>query len=606
MLLTEVLTAYHDPSAGGQHMLVSARSAAGEPRALHRIARPRPRVIRRRIDDGSLDECFDWSGRYPPAHGQVCGQYEHYALPPDWRWSLPAELALPTSPPSWLRCSMLFVWDDVAAVASLQDPGELRIAWHFDELAGALSTDILLVCTPLAEHALTQHRAAVGWMSFTAALPVVCTVDAFARNTSLDRTADGSASWYRAPFQFRPSSAVALSLQRRDELVASLVQHRREWLQERRVIDMMFSLSEMTRLPLHEAAAAGRTAIADALVEQTWMLEPLNLPPPQLTPRDESTEKTTTFEGGSVINAELGLHRRPVVMFDVSSLYPNVVLEYMSAEQPLLAAMFRRMIALRASERDPVRASSLKVATNARYGSLLYGLYRNAPLAAAITAEGRRVQHESLAALREHTFPGIDVIAGDTDSLVIAILPAVDSVNLVPQLLSVLNGSRQYARYKSDVDRMSVVFFVNNKNWAGMRAGSGEIVTRGLAQNRSVTPRFVLQAHHDWIRLVLTDELFQSQADRRTAWIRARGQQLRQAQWPIADLVVWPKPTRKHPDLDRGYVVVAPSREHVPYRDYIRSGRNQLPVDVDYLLQTYFYDDLARQSALLPGGGGAT
>lgn len=583
-------------------MLVSARSAAGEPRALHRVARPHPRVIRRHVDDGSLDECFDWSGRYPPAHGQVRGQYEHYALPPDWRWSLPAELALPTSPPPWLHCTMLFVWDEVAAASSLDDPRELRIEWHADELVRSLAADILLVCTPAAEHALQQYRASVGWAPFTTALPVVCAVDAFARNTSLDRAADGSASWYRAPFQFRPSAAVALSQHRRDELVAALVQHRREWLQSRRVIEMMFSLSEMTRLPLHEAAAAGRTAIADALVEQTWMLAPLSIPPPQLTPPAESTEKATPFEGGSVIKAELGLHRRPVLMFDVSSLYPNVVLEYLAAEQPLLAAMFRRMIELRAGERDPVRASSLKVATNARYGSLLYGLYRNAPLAASITAEGRRVQQESLAALREQTFSGIDVIAGDTDSLVVAISPAIDNEFLVPRLLSVLNGSRQYARYKADVDRMSVVFFVNNKNWAGLRADSGEIVTRGLAQNRSVTPRFVLQAHHDWIRLVLTDEFFQSQADQRAAWIRTRGQQLRQAQWPVADLVVWPKPTRKHPDPDRGYLVVAPSHEHVPYLDYIRSGRRQMPVDVDYLLQTYFYDDLARHSALLPGG----
>lgn len=459
------------------------------------------------------------------------------------------------------------------------------------------STDVLFVCTAEAQSAVDTERLQVGWRRFVETLPVVCNCDQFARVASLDRASDGSASWYRPPFVFDPRWVCALSDTRRAQLVTALARHRFDWIQTRGIVSMMFSLSLLTRLPLHEIAVARQTMLADALVEWVWMRDPLALDAPRLVLGDPTDSELRRFKGASVLKAKTGMHRGTVLFPDVRSLYPSVVLEYMQAEYPLIAELFRLMIELRANEHNPVHAASIKLITNSRFGTFKYGYYRDAELAERITAAGRRVQAESLEALQSSGITGVEVIAGDTDSLALAVQSDCDLAALQPRLVAALNGSRRFALYKADVDHFSAVFFINDKCWAGVRDADGQIVTRGFPQNRSVTPRFLLPSHREWTWRVLSGEAGDSAA--RLAWIEKRAAELRAARPPLNDLVVWPKPTNKHPDTDRGYLVVRPVQQHVPYSAYVRPGETRAPVDIDYLVKVYFVDELTRHSHVL-------
>lgn len=604
MSLAQVLTAYHDPTHPGR-MLVSARASVDAPRDLHSVERPRPRIVRRHMVTGEREyAASEWPHPYLPVHGHRDGEHEYFQLPPDWRWSLPVTHSLPTTEPAWLSCTLFFVWGSmrIAGLSSL-DGTRAKVFWSvadaFHTLYAHWPTDVLFACTPEAQDDIERERSQKGWREFARKLPVVCPIDLFVRTASLDRTADGAASWYRPPFRFAPDEYCSLSEQRRDDLVLPLMESRRAWIVERRVVSMMFSLSELTRLPLHEVAVAHQTMLADALVEWVWMRSPLDFDAPRVVQGDPTDDELRRFEGASVLDAALGLHTCTVLMPDVRSLYPTVVLEYLRNEYPLMAEVFCVMVEFRVAERDPIRAASLKVITSSRYGTLKYGRYRDQRLAERITASGRRVQRESLDALERSGLAGLRVIAGDTDSLAIAVNRSVDTPEMTPRLVTTLNAGRKYALYKNDVDRFSTVFFVSNKSWAGVRASDGKIITRGLAQNRSVTPAFVLPLHHEWTRLVLTDAEFQQSASMRAEWIAARAKELRTTAWPVADLVVWPKPTRDHPDTDRGYVVLRNSREHIAYKDYMALGVSRLPVDVDYLVQLYFVDELTRHTQLL-------
>ena len=415
-------------------MLVSARTAPDSPRDLHSVPRPRPRIVRRNVVTGARDYGdHEWRSSRPPVHGERVGDHEHFALPPDWRWSLPDDTALPTAEPEWLRCTLFFVWGParVAALANLCG-GTIEVFWNASDAINALrgggdnnkwSTDVLLVCTAEAQDVVEEERSRRGWLDFARTLPVVCPVDLFVRTTSLDRTADGAASWYRPPFHFAPDKAFQMSERRRNDMAEALAADRRQWIDERRVVSMMFSLCELTRLPLHEVAVAQQTMLADALVEVVWMAVPLDLDAPRVVHGDPTSAELSHFEGASVLSARLGLHVKDVLMPDVRSLYPSVVLEYMRDEYPLMAEVFRVMIERRQSETDPVRAASLKVTTSSRYGTLKYGRYRDTTLAQRITAAGRDVQAESLRALADSSMFGLTVIAGDTDSLAISVEP---------------------------------------------------------------------------------------------------------------------------------------------------------------------------------------
>lgn len=520
------------------------------------------------------------------------------ALPPQWTVPAVTPGLYCAEPRDQAHVFVLMAWnDDLVAVAKLCDGsvhGDVAIssATRAVEILDTASVqpDVLFVCGSVAWRIIDAFEKEKGLMERWRAFPVVCDPDQFVRGASLDRDAAGRPVWYKPPVDFVPS-ARSMS----DEFVRAsvelLVAHRCKWIHDTNILRTMHSISFLARMPLHMAARPQQTQIADALIDRIWMENCETLPPPVLNVVDQFGERPGKFRGASVLDAVLGLHRCPVAMPDVRSLYPSVVREWLADEYPLMAKLFSEMIQKRRDTSDRVQNHSLKVITNAVFGSRKYGRFRCVELSERIAELGRRVQHESVQRLNE--MEGVTIVGGDTDSLALAVDERLPLDATLVNIVRVLNRGRTHVLYNTTVDVYQPFFFVSNKSWAGIDRQSGAIVTRGLMQNRSVAPRFVLPAHEKWIRRVLTDVTFRDQAIR-AQWIEDTARRLETTSHRLDSLLVWPKPTHDHPDTDRAYFVVCGSQEHVPRRDYLDTSRSWPPVDVKYLVRVYFTDDVRR------------
>ena len=586
------LTLFHCPS-DPSCVLVSCKIMCE--RVLVKVARDAPIYILAR-SDGTLERLShaELGLNFEPIYGQPLSGGRVFPVPPPWTLSL-SSVSLPDSRPDWFECLVLFAWSPVLAAIARVDDGQVLERFASPELAVQWLTDVAVVDTVMvigafAQQAIDEYQQKHGALERWRTLPVLCDPDQFIRGASMDRSATGAPVWYRPPFDFEgttASDAVVI------ESVAALVAHRCAWVREMRVLPTMFELARLTRLPLHVVARPQQTELADALIERVWMENLDTLAPPELVRHEEDDDRK--FRGAGVLDAWKGLHTRAVAMPDVRSLYPNVVREWLSDTYPLMARLFAMMIKTRAECTDPVARSATKVITNAVFGSRKHGRYRCIELAEEITALGRRVQEESIE--RVKTLTGVAVIGGDTDALAVVIEQRLDTAQTVEHLVRTLNAERTYVLYNEKVEVYQPFFFVSNKSWAGVDAG--RIVTRGLMQNRSVTPQFVLPAHREWIRRVLLDGLFRV-ASVRAPWIQDTADELCASCPPLDQLMVWPKPTRDHPSIDRGYFVLKNSHTQVPRRAYMNSRHSWPPVDIEYLVRIYFTDEVLRHHELLP------
>jgi len=579
-----VITAARHPTDASQ-VLLACRAEGSSIRHLL----PAPRAVRDVVvvsDDGSIQLLPGDPSQPIVPHGARRDSRRFYPLSLAWRVDPVHEL--PRTAPDWLVCAGLAVWRAGVAAVGVFGRNQVRVFGtlaHALEWLYALGADIVFAMTPEAVHALEAQRTTLGHAEFRRRVPVLCDPDQFIRGANINRTPEGEPVFYRAPLLFVPP-ADAHPLRVR-EVATHLFAHREQWIAAVEVIPMMFALSALSGLPLHETAVPQQTALADALIECTWLQAPTEVPPPELM-RGQDAEDEEKFKGGGVLEATLGFSEW-VYHPDVRSLYPNCTREFLGAEYPLLARLFGQMIDLRAAESDPVRKRGYKTLTNAVFGSRLYGLYRNRVVAEKITAAGRQVQRESLQRLAAWGYATL--VAGDTDSL--AVMSAMRSAQYSDafrnELVERLNTGRAFVLYNTTVDVYSRMLFISDKSWAGVRHPSGDIVTRGFMQNRSTTPAFLLPAHREWTQRMLCDHEFDP-----VRWLEITAKTLVSAQHPLGDLVVWPKPTNAHTSSDRGYFVVAPTREHVPYAEYMDSAHEQLPVDVAYLVEMYFTAELRR------------
>lgn len=553
------ITAFHDPADSNRLLVVQRTSGANQ-----LVSRPRP-----------------------PCKGVFGGR----ELPPPW--AVPHDC--PATPPADLRIALLLVWPGGSAVCA-QSPGWAPVIDGADVLLTALNTDVLFVCGDAAVAAVDAFEQRHGLRERYRVAPVLCDPDQFVRGASLDRDAAGQPVWYKPPVDFVPDP-VGMSGAYIRTRASALIEHRRAWIDAMRIVPTMFALSHLTQLPLHMVARPQQTQIADALIDSVWAEHPSELPPPVINMGDGGGAHHAKFRGASVLAAKQGLHLGWVALPDVQSLYPSTVREFLADEYPLIARLFEQMINARRAATDPITNKSLKVCTNAVFGSRKHGRYQCVVLSERIAALGRQVQDESVA--RMANVAGVTVLGGDTDALALGIDADLPLDELLTDVVRVLNAGRTHVLYNTVVDVYRPFFFVSNKSWAGVERHTGRIVTRGLMQNRSVAPQFVLPKHEEWVRRVLLDKSFLDAATR-LAWIDATARELEQTPHRLDQLLVWPKPTHVHPDTDRGYFVLCDTHQHVPRREYLDPRKQWPPVDVAYLVRVYFADEVRRHHALLP------
>ncbi|KAL9560426.1 hypothetical protein PS6_000158 [Mucor atramentarius] len=183
--------------------------------------------------------------------------------------------------------------------------------------------------------------------------------------------------------------------------------------------------------------------------------EALELELPAAKRRLNANGKTTSFEGGLVLDPKTGIYDKYVLVLDFNSLYPSIMQEFNvcfttmdvnSDENPaveeacpsqdtvgILPALVKMFVDRRKSVKqlmnDPhlsatakaqyhIEQMGLKLTANSMYGCLgsSYSRFFARPLAAFITSKGRDILRDTVHMAEQSN---LDVIYGDTDSIMI-------------------------------------------------------------------------------------------------------------------------------------------------------------------------------------------
>lgn len=207
---------------------------------------------------------------------------------------------------------------------------------------------------------------------------------------------------------------------------------------------------------------------------------------------DEKPKKSSTarrkpaYVGGLVLEPKRGFYDKLVLLLDFNSLYPSIIQEYNicfttvhrsgddrmpelpSESTPtgilprILANLVARRRAIKAQMKgnaDPVahaslniRQQALKLTANSMYGCLGFAASRffARPLAMLVTAKGREVLSATVELARQHC--SLDVIYGDTDSIMIAAMTDDLSTALASAQLVRTAVNERYRLLEIDVD----------------------------------------------------------------------------------------------------------------------------------------------------------
>ncbi|HLE96367.1 MAG TPA: DNA-directed DNA polymerase [Candidatus Thermoplasmatota archaeon] len=336
------------------------------------------------------------------------------------------------------------------------------------------------------------------------------------------------------------------------------------------LLPLQIELARMTRLPLDEAARAGRGKMVDqvllAAAARGGILAPNKGSAAPKAPPEEGSDEGTDggqYEGGLVLEPVPGVHRG-VVALDFRSMYPSLMIARNVSPETLLAPgedapaheapevghrfrteprgffsavvedLIQRRRAVQAemraapAERKAVldtRQKALKVLTNACYGYLGWTQARwgARPAAEAVTAWGRALVRD----VRDRAEArGLRVFYGDTDSLFVTDSPEV--ARLVDEV-----NSEKVVELEAQDRFTALLLTPSKKRYAGL-TDAGEVVVRGLEVRRG-----------DWCALakrvqaeVLDVVLREGSPEEAARLVRRVVEEVRQGKVPVADLVI--------------------------------------------------------------------
>lgn len=221
-----------------------------------------------------------------------------------------------------------------------------------------------------------------------------------------------------------------------------------------------------------------------------------------------SHHKTSAYEGATVLQPSIGLHRATlpaidsedgricglIAIMDFASMYPNIIIRNKlclsngTKSQPVLPPLLSALVTARADVRSfmrlekdkcklaafEVRQKALKLVCNSVYGCLgaSWSIFCDKTLAARVTSIGRSMLATACDVVKEH---GHRVIYGDSDSLVVPTytIEQKQAVEVVRKLVKGINtacdttdGSPQEKRAKTTTGDGSSV--VNNVTTVGI------------------------------------------------------------------------------------------------------------------------------------------
>ena len=292
---------------------------------------------------------------------------------------------------------------------------------------------------------------------------------------------------------------------------------------------MASKLAEASGFTMTGCIAEGRSrrvayALAHAFHERNFILpEPKffgidteNFDDPSAEKEEGKKKKAPAYAGGLVLEPKIGLHDDCIALLDYKSMYPSIICANdicyttfqnspeeknfeKSPPRGILPAVVSDLVKARRrvkekmkSETDPVRRAeqdaqqiALKIMVNSIYGSL--GFARSAwsfrPMAELVTRLGRETLARTAAAIVAE-FPGLEIVAGDTDSTMVALKISDVEIarDLGRRIADFVNSTRTSSAMEIELaDVFERAAFFGKKKYAALSTMTPErTIVRGL------------------------------------------------------------------------------------------------------------------------------
>lgn len=266
-------------------------------------------------------------------------------------------------------------------------------------------------------------------------------------------------------------------------------------------------------------------ALAHAFHERNFILPEPKFFGPESENLDDAPAKTSkkkgarapAYEGGLVLEPKIGLHEECIALLDYKSMYPSIICandicyttfqnssdeknsEKKTKMRGVLPAVVSDLVKARRrvkekmkTEASPSRRAeqdaeqlALKIMVNSIYGSLGFGRspWSFRPMAELVTRLGRETLARTTAAITAE-FPGLEIVAGDTDSAMVAL--KISDIKIARELglriADFVNSTRTSSAMEIELaDVFERAAFFGKKKYAALSTMTPErTVVRGL------------------------------------------------------------------------------------------------------------------------------
>ena len=182
-----------------------------------------------------------------------------------------------------------------------------------------------------------------------------------------------------------------------------------------------------------------------------------------LPPSKHLQRQKEEYKGGLVLQASMGVHDDPILLFDFRSLFPSLCVEYTicwSSNGELLPAVLKDLIeqrkTLQGVPASDIRRLVLKLLANTTYGCMAATScrYYSPYIAKRITELSRQALQDTADAVQA---PGV-LVYGDTDSVFVKVAAPARAKEYAAMFVSMINRRYRYLELEHEETYRRVVF----------------------------------------------------------------------------------------------------------------------------------------------------
>lgn len=256
------------------------------------------------------------------------------------------------------------------------------------------------------------------------------------------------------------------------------------------VVELVFHISARTGQPCSK--------VPSRLGRVEWML--LNqfikvccIPPDKMSGKVASQKSKESYVAGLVLEPKCGIYENPVMLVDFRSLYPSICIEHTvcyNAQGTIIPKLLKDLVETRKSlkqksetcKKTAIMCVALKLLANATYGCLAcpWSRFYSLELAKKITFHGRESLVNTVSLVKNEF--KLEVIYGDTDSLLIATSPGTTQEKCDADALSIINKVNfgyEYLELEYEASFDCFILF-GKKHYTGLKRDRGGRVTHEI------------------------------------------------------------------------------------------------------------------------------